>query len=80
MIDKSEVVSVNGIYVSALYKDWYAAEFVVLIKKKFFRIRYPYNIYERAKQTVLYLQGKAEKYPLPDYKPMIHMLENGRVK
>ena len=43
MINVNEIVAINGIYISQLYKNWYAVEVLVMRGENLFRIRYPYK-------------------------------------
>jgi len=79
-IEKNEVVGINGIYISALWQDWYAAEFLVKREGRIFRLRYPYKTKARAQQMLQYLEGKVPELPKPDYRPIIHTMENGRAR
>ncbi len=79
-IDKKEILKVNGIYTSALWKDWFAVEVLVCRDGRVFRLRYPYKTMERAKQMLRYLNGNASDAVMPDYRPIIHTMENGRVR
>lgn len=80
MIDRKEVFHINGIYTSVLFKDWYAAEFLAQRDGRIFRVRVPYKTRAGAAHVVDYLNGRASSYPAPDYRPMIHIMEQGRVK
>jgi len=79
-INKKEVFKINGVYTSALWKDWYAAEFLVRRNGHVFRLRIPYKTKVHAQQMLQYLNGKTPDAPMPDYRPLIHIIENGRVK
>lgn len=80
MVDKSEVIHINGIYTSQLYANWYAAEFLVMRGGRVFRIRFPYNTRDRAQHMIEYLHGRMPTYNAPDYRPIIHIMERGYVK
>lgn len=80
MIDRKEVFHINGIYTSVLFKDWYAAEFLVQRGGRIFRMRVPYKTRAAAAQTVDYLNGRASSHPAPDYRLVIHIMEQGREK
>lgn len=80
MIDKTEIVHVNGIYTSVLYSDWHAVEYLVQRDGHMFRIRMPYKTRMAANQTLDYLMGRSHTHPRPDYRPIIHMMEQGRAK
>ncbi len=74
MINKESVVQINGVYVSLLFKDWYAAEYVVNLRGEYFRIRMPYKTREAAEKMIAYLCGKRPTMPAPDWRPVIHMM------
>lgn len=79
-INKKEIFKINGVYTSALWKDWYAAEFFVHRDGHVFRLRIPYKTKVCAQQMVQYLKGNMSKAPAPDYEPHIHIIKNGRVR
>jgi len=79
-INKKEVIKINGVYISVLWKDWYAAEFLVRRNGHVFRLRIPYKTKESAQQMLQYLAGMASDAPVPDYRPLIHIMENGRAR
>lgn len=77
-INCDEILSVNGLYISQLYKHWYAAECLVLRGGHVFRIRYPYKQPGCAMEMVSFLKGKRPDFPKPDYQIQIHIMNNGR--
>ena len=81
LIERKEIISVNGLYISQLYKDWFAAEAVVLRDGTFFRIRCPYNTQTKAMSAIDFLNGKKTEMPKMDYNPIIHVCDrNGHVR
>ncbi len=78
MIDVNEIIAVNGIYISQLYANWYAVEVLVQRQKNIFRIRYPYKLIDDAQNVLNQIKQKQKNIKKPDYRPIIHMLNQGR--
>lgn len=79
-INRKEVIQINGLYVSQLWRDWYAADYIVRVKGVTYRVRSPYKTRAGARQMLDYLAGKNETYKLPEYKPLVQVIggENQR--
>ena len=80
MIDVHEIVAVNGIYISQLYRNWYAVEVVAKRGNAFFRIRYPYETIGAAQTALEQIEKKSPNVPKPHYRPIIHLMNPGKVK
>lgn len=79
-INRNEILNVNGLYISQLYKNWYAAECLVMRNGRVFRIRYPYKTVDSAMDMIAFLNRKRTNFPEPDYRIMIHIMDKGLVK
>ncbi len=79
-INRAQVVQINGLYISQLWRDWYAADYIVRVKGMMYRVRSPYRTRAGAHQMLDYLTGKTETYKVPEYKPLVHVIggENQR--
>ena len=78
-INRDEILTVgNGIYISQLYKNWYAAECIVYRGGCFLRLRYPYRTSNGAMQMSSYLRGMRDDFPQPDYRIQVHVMNMGR--
>ncbi len=80
MINVDEIVGVNGIYISQLYKDWYAVEVIAKRGNTFFRIRYPYATVGVAQTVLKQIKNKSENIQKPDYRPVVHIMNQGKVR
>ncbi len=79
MINRDNILNVNGIYTSLLYKDWVAVEYIEMRDNKYFRIRLPYKTRAAAVTMADYLKRKSDTPLRPDYAPVIHIMEQVRV-
>ncbi len=79
MINVSEIIAVNGIYISQLYANWYAVEVLVQREKNIFRIRYPYKLIDDARNVLKQIKQGQKNIKAPDYRPVIHMMNQGKV-
>ena len=80
-IKKEEVVRTDGVYRSQLYSNWFAAQIIVMRGDSYFRIRYPYNSEEKAKQAIDFFNNKIPVLPQINYKAIIHQCDrNGHVR
>lgn len=79
-INRKEVIQINGLYISQLWRDWYAADYIVRVKGVMYRVRSPYRTPAGACQMLDYLAGKTDVYKLPEYTPMVQIIggENQR--
>ena len=80
MINVNEIVGINGIYISQLYRDWYAVEVIAKRKNTFFRIRYPYCTLGAAQNALEQIKQKSPNVQKPDYRPVIYLMDQGKVK
>lgn len=80
MINVDEVVATNGIYISQLYKNWYAVEVFVLRGTNLFRIRYPYKSIDDATLVLGQIKQKQRNIKAPDYRPVIHFMNQGKAR
>ena len=65
-IDITKVVRTNGIYISQLWKDYYAAEVIVKAGENYLRVRYPYNVRADAECALEQIkQKKSLQYFIP---------------
>lgn len=80
MIDRKQVVQINGIYTSLLFSNWHAAEYVVCVNGKQYQVRSPYKTEHKANMMLDYLRGKTQIYPLPEYAPIVREMKNGIVR
>jgi len=72
MINVKEIIEIDGIYISALWKDFYAVDVFVKRGELIFKIRYPYNTRDKAQQSMRAMKAKNQQDILiPDYKPFI---------
>lgn len=72
MINVKEIIKIEGIYISALWRDFYAVDVFVKRGEFVFKIRYPYNTRDRARQSMQAMKSKIQQNVLePDYKPFI---------
>ena len=72
MINVKEIIKVEGIYISALWLDFYAVDVLVKRGNLVFKIRYPYNTKAKAQQSMHAMKSKKQQDILiPDYKPFI---------
>ena len=74
-IHQNEIKKINGLYVSQLFKDYYAVELVVKRGANFFRIRYPYSVRTDAEYTLAQVKQGKSQIKKPAYKPMIHLMD-----
>ncbi len=74
-IDTTKVVRTNGIYVSQLWQDYFAAEVIVKAGEKYFRIRYPYNVCADAECALAQIKQKKSEIKTPTYKPLVHLMD-----
>ena len=73
------VIDIQGVYTSNLWKNYYAAQFVVKQGGVKFRVRMPYKT-EKEAHCALKSVMQTGWAPAPAYRPLIHMLDkNGRV-
>lgn len=79
-IHQNEIKKINGLYVSQLYKDYYAVELVVKRGANYFRIRYPYNIRTDAEHVLAQIRQGKFHIKKPAYKPVIHLMDVRREK
>ena len=79
MINVNEIIAVNGIYISQLYANWYAVEVLVQRGNNIFRIRYPYKLIDDAQNVLNQIKQKQQNIKVPDYRPVIHMMNQGKV-
>lgn len=79
MINVNEIIAVNGIYISQLYANWYAVEVLVQREKNIFRIRYPYKLMDDAQNALKQIKQGQKNIKVPDYRPVIHMMNQGKV-
>lgn len=73
-INRDELLYVNGIYISQLYSNWYAAECIVLHGGRVMKVRYPYINPENAFKMVAFLNRRRDDFPVPDYKIEIQLM------
>ena len=75
MINVNEIKQIEGFYKSVLYKNYYAVDVLVERGGIIFRLRYPYNLQDRASQALRAMKNKQQQdIPEPDYKPCIWMV------
>ena len=74
-IDVTKVVRTNGIYISQLWKDYYAVEVIVVAGEKYLRIRYPYNVRADAECVLEQIKQKKSEIKTPAYKPLVHLMD-----
>lgn len=79
MVNVSEIIAVNGIYISQLYANWYAVEVLAQREKNFFRIRYPYKSIADAQNVLNRIKQGQTNIKLPDYRPVVHLMNQGKV-
>lgn len=75
-IDVNKIVKTNGIYISQLWRDYYAAEVIVKSGNQYFRVRYPYNVRTDAEHTLEQIKLKKAEIKTPTYKPLIHLMDS----
>lgn len=80
MIDRKQVVKINGIYTSMLFRDWHAVEYIVCVNGTQYFVRSPYKSLEKAELMRNYLRGNINVYPLPEYMPIVEKMHNGIVR
>ena len=80
MFDVNEIVCVNGIYISQLYKDWYAVEGIVQREKNIFRVRVPYKTLADAQNVLSQIRQRQQNIKQPDYRPVVHIMNQGKVR
>ena len=75
MINVNEIKKVDCLYTSQLYKNYYAVDVFIERGGIIFKLRYPYNLQDKAKQAMRAMQDKRQQdIPEPDYKPYIWMV------
>ena len=80
MINVNEIVAINGIYISQLYKNWYAVEVMVMRGENLFRIRYPYKSIDDASLALGQIKQKQQNIKAPDYRPAVHIMNQGKLR
>ena len=79
-INRDEILSVNGLYISQLYKHWYAAECIAVRNGRLCKIRYPYKTPNDAINMLSFLNGKRDSFPKPNYRIQVYIMNNGYVR
>ncbi|MDE6250968.1 MAG: hypothetical protein K2M34_05065 [Alphaproteobacteria bacterium] len=74
------IISGYSIYISMLYANWFAVEYLTQRGGRVFRVRLPYNTLARAKQMRNHLTTGVGTALTPDYQPHIHIVKNGIVR
>ncbi|MBO5833713.1 MAG: hypothetical protein J6R22_02035 [Alphaproteobacteria bacterium] len=79
MVNVNEVIGVDGINIIPNRNDWYAVDVFIKRGETVLKIVYPYKNRETAQDLMDKIKRKENKLPEPAYKPLVYIMNAGKV-